>query len=279
MQIPMAKKPPPMGFSNDARNLLKQPTGATTAPASLVPQAMYIPYQFDPTGAENHHPRDMGGLEPGVDSDHIQQPFGSYSAALPFNVNNGSNQAKFLTIEQRAAVPFGLSTGGRGQYRRFSSSQPQPAFYPPSAASAMGTMPYMMPPTMDPYRHLTPGQPSSQAAWSQDGGYSTPKTFSSAPGFPERQWPSQTGPQRNTYQAQRDPRRCNDRTLYVGWFPNYVDVETLRSFFARCGRILDILTPRTSTYGPQNDCNSYSFIQLVAPPLILSPANEDKIQI
>ncbi len=261
VRIPIAKKPPPMGFSNDARNLINQPTGATTVPVSPVQQAMHMPHQLHTPAAENRYPRDMGGVRSAFDSDHTKQLFSVYSAASPFSEDNHLDQARFLANDYPAAVPFSLRTSGRGQYRRSSSNQSQSAFHLPAAASNLGIVPSMLPPVFEPYRHFSTGHISTQAAWSQDGDLSTPTNLASAAGFSERQRPRQNGPQRNIYQVQRGSDRCDNKTLYVGWFPNHVDSEMLRRIFAHCGPILHISCPRASLNAFKPDCNYYAFIE------------------
>lgn len=238
-----------MGFSNDARNLIKQPTVATTVPVPPVQQAMYMQYQSNSPGAEIRYPRDMGGTKPALESDHSKQHFSVYPAASPFGGENHLDQARFIVNDHPAAVPFGLRTGGRGQYRRSSPNQSQSAFHLPSTASNLDIVPPMLPPVFEPYRQFSTGHLSSQT------------TFASAPGFSGRQRSRQNGPQRNIYQAQRDSERCDDKTLYVGWFPKHVDSEMLRRIFARCGAILSVSYPRPSDKAFKIDCNYYAFIE------------------
>lgn len=257
MRIPIAKKPPPMGFSNDARNLIKQPTGATTVTVSPVQQTMHMPHP----AAEYRYPRDMGGVRSAFGSDHTKQPYSVYSAASPFGEDNHLDQARFLANDYPAAAPFRPRTGGRRQYRRSLSNQSQSAFHLPAAASNLAIVPALLPPVFEPYRHFSTGHMSTQAAWSQDGDLSIPTNLASAEGFSQRQQPRQNCPQLNIDQAQRGLERCDNQTLYVGWFPSHIDSEMLRKIFAHCGPILHISCPRASMNAFKPDCSYYAFIE------------------
>ena len=264
----MAKKPPPMGFSNDARNLVSQATGIIATQAPQIQRAMYMGYQIHPLGAENQHPKDMSGFGPGTSSDQTKRVFSDCPIALSFRGDNFSNQPRHLPNDHPAGLPFSPHTGGRGSDRRFSLHQQQSAFHQPAAASGLGIMSAMMPTVTKPYRHYSVGQPSNPGDWPQEGNQSSPMKFTTAMGFSDHLLSRQHGVQRHAHEAQKDFRRFDERYLYIGLFPNHVTLDELQNIFACCGPIDHMDPPRNSRNpNTRNGCNAYSFVRSVTPAL------------
>ncbi len=267
---PMAKKPPSMGFSNDARNLVNQSTGIIATQVPLIQRAMYMGYQLHPLGAENQHPKDMSGFRPGIGSDRV---FSGYPVASSSGGDNFSNQSRHLPNDHPAGVPFNPHTGGRGRDRRFSLHQRQSAFHQPAITSSLDIMSTIMPTMTNSYWHSSTGQLSSQGDMSQGGNHSNhsiPTNFTSATSFPDHQLSRQDSVQRHAHEAQKDFRRFDEKYLYVGLFPNHVTVHELQSIFACCGPIDHVDLPRNSrSPNTRSGCSAYSFIRSVTPALFL----------
>ena len=237
LQYSIAKKPPSMGFTNDVRNLINPPTTATTTPFPPVQQAMYMPYQSNPSGGKDQYRRDVGGFRPGAGFDQTQRVFSGYPATSSFGGNNTFDHVRHLPNDHPSVVPFSPYAGGRGSHRHSFSNQAQSPFHQPATANNLGMTSPVLLPAIYQYRHSSTGQLSSQVPWSHEGSFSASPNSATAMSFPEQQRTRQNGSQRKTYQAQGGSRPLDGKTLWIGWVAGQVDLCKLRSMFARCGTI------------------------------------------
>ena len=272
LQSSMVKKPAAMGFTNDVRNLISRPTSATATPLAPIQQAMYMPYQTNPLGAENQYPRIMGGFRPGADFDQTQRVFGSYPANSSFGGHNAFDHARYPPNDHRSAVPLSPHAGYGGRHRRSFSNQAQSAFHQPAAANNLGMVSPMVLPVINQYRHLSTGQLSTQVPWPHEGSFPASPNSATATGFREQQPIRQNGPQRNMHQVQGDSRPLDDKTLWVGRFTGQIDLEKLRSMFARCGPV-DYIDPIRKSKMSGASSHAFTFVKSVAPTLFLIVAN------
>ena len=269
LQTSMARKPPSMEYSNDVRNLINQPVGATVTPLPPIQQVLYAPYQSNPSGVENQYPREMIGFRHGPDFDQTQRLCSRHPAISSFSGNNAYEYGRRLPNDYPLTVPSSPYPSGKGRHRRSLSNQAQSTFHQPATANNLGMVSPSVLPMMNQYRHFTTGQLSDQAPWSHEGRFSASRDSATAMSFPEQRQIRQNGPQRNTYQAYGDSRPSDDKTLWVGQFSDHVDLDKLRSIFARCGPLSSITPLRKSkSGGPWSQ--SFAFIKSVALQKILN---------